>query len=413
MGVRCVLPALLATIASSVVAQDDGFSWHFGGFGTLGAGISDHDNIQYVRDISQPNGLEKKIDARLDSRLGLQGSVNVGERFQAVVQAVSKYQYDSTYAPKLTWAFLGWNPMDSLKVRGGRLGFDVFMNADSRDVGYSYLWARPSVDFYGMLPISHVDGLDVTYQPLVGGENTFKLKAFYGFTNEKVPSQQGQPPLDLKGGKLGGVIGEFQTISWRFRLAYAQFKLRHDLEGPVVALIEGLNQSGDPRLKQTAESLRFQDKKARFYSAGVSYENGPVQSQVMAAKYKTDMVLSPSYWAGFVSFGYRLGQVVPYAYWSRLVSDRPEAPLYDLPSSPAPQAQELVGGVRRLTSANYADQYTLGAGLRWDFCPKACFKLQSDRIQTKNSTGLWRNPLMDTAKNNRVVVVSAAFDFTF
>jgi hypothetical protein len=63
-----------------------------------------------------------------------------------VVQAVSYYNHAGNYEPELTWAFISYAPVPDMKVRAGRLGWDVYMLSDSRNVGYSYLWVRPPVD---------------------------------------------------------------------------------------------------------------------------------------------------------------------------------------------------------------------------------------------------------------------------
>jgi len=97
--------------------------------------------------------------------LGLQVQGRLGNSLRGTLQVVSKYGYDGTFKPQIGWAFLGWNPTQDLQIRVGRLGFDVFMNADSRDVGYSFLWVRPPTDYYGTLPISHLDGLEICPLP--------------------------------------------------------------------------------------------------------------------------------------------------------------------------------------------------------------------------------------------------------
>lgn len=415
----------IALIPTQAIAQseDSGFKWKFSGFGSLGMARSDTDEVEYLRDFSQPVGVKRKWNGRLDSRLGIQLTSQMGEHFSASLQAVSKYRYDHTYTPQVTWAFLGWTPHPDFQVRAGRVGFDVFMNADSRDVGYSYLWARPSRDYYGTLPISYLDGMDMTYTPLVGESVQLKFKGYYGLTQEKIPSGAGDP-LSLKKGRLGGVVAEAQGLQWRFRLAYGNFHTQTEWGKPLNQLIGGLEQFSQvfPSLNQAVEDLSMKDKRFNFYSAGISYEGSNFQTQWMGARYTGNSAMSPDSWSGFGSVGYRMGRVVPYAFWSRLVTDRPTVNLDALnlvqpnPGNPASiqqyiAAQTLLQALPRATKGTQADQVTYGGGFRIDLPRGFCLKFQADYIKTKGTAGLWRNPTPEW--DNKATVFSTVLDFVF
>ncbi len=400
--------------AAPALSQGAEFDWKLSGFGTLGAARSDSSQADYLRDLSQPRGVNDSLDGRLDSRLGLQVQGGFGTNLRGTLQVVSKYGYDGTFKPQITWAFLGWNPTQNLQIRMGRLGFDVFMNADSRDVGYSFLWVRPPVEYYGTLPISHLDGLDASQDLSIGRAGTLRLKVYGGFASEKLPVQGGQP-LDLAGSRLAGVAAEWQAGDWRSRLAYAHLRLRHNLTSQIPDLQAGLRQFGlaltDPRLPQAAEALNLQDRTVQYYSGGISYEPGNLQAQAAAARFHSTAALYPDSWSGFISCGYRFGKVVPFAYWSRLVTDRPTLDLGALPLVPSPSAQALLGGIQAALGGNVNDQSTWSAGLRWDFASQASFKFQVDRIRAQDSAGMWRR--VQPGWDGRGTLVSAVVDFVF
>lgn len=158
------LIAVLLIAASSGVAAAELFDGRatLRGFGTLGLTHNSSGDAGYIRDISQPDGPAGTWSAHVDSRLGLQLDWRIHDQLTAVVQGLSRYNYEGRYDPELSWAFLRYSPDPAVQLRLGRIGLDTYMLADSRDVGYSYLWARPPVDYYGNRHISHIDGGDIT-----------------------------------------------------------------------------------------------------------------------------------------------------------------------------------------------------------------------------------------------------------
>lgn len=403
-----------ALVGSVALTQDAPRPWSFGGFGTLGIARSSTDSAQYLRDLTQKEGLEKSASLKVDSRLGLQATGSLSDTLVATVQVVTKQDYSGRFRPELTWGLLAWMPNPDLQVRGGRLGWDVFMDADSRDVGYSYLWVRPPVEYFGGLPVSHLDGLDVTRSHTFAGGTTLRLKAYGGLASAKVPVG-GNDPLDLNGSRLVGFLGEATSGAWRARLGYAQFRPRHDFPPPIADVRQGLYQFSailaDPRIAQAADQMTFTDKVFHYYSGALSYEEDSLQVQGAVARYRTDTIMSPDSWSGFVSLGYRLGSVVPYAVWSRVVSERPSPDLGILPMVPNPQAQTLTQSVAIIMRSAAVNQYACTVGLRWNVGSKACLKLQTDYVRTDKGTGLWVGA--QPGWSGRAAITSLVLDFVF
>jgi len=412
-------------------AQQEPGSWKLSGFGTLGLAWNNTDTAGFRRDLSQPEGTTREVDGRLDSRLGLQLNAQFTDTLQFNAQAVSKYRYDKTFKPEITWAFLGWKPTPDLQVRFGRVGFDLFMDSDSRNVGYSYLWARPPVEYFGGIPVSHLDGIDIANDFAIGDSSTLRIKAFAGFAAERTAFRDGLS-MDLTGGKLGGLVAEVISGPWRGRLAYGTLRIRHDFPDPIPALqgalIQVSQQMQDPGLAKTADDMRFSGRTLRFSTASLIYEEGPLQAQAVLGHFDNHLLMAQNSWMGFLSCGYRVGQVVPYGVWSRGVCQRPEPYLGALPylgldpRIPQPMvdaANQLVMGVQQFVSSNQLDRYTLAAGARWDFAPKASLKFQVDRIHTHRAAGLWLLPDPPTPMTHVdtvdgwSTVLSAVLDFVF
>lgn len=412
MKTRCAI-WMLSTCLLGFAQDAEKFS--ISGFGTLGLAKNSTGKAEFVRDLAQPKGLGDHWNGRLDSRLGLQGQYAFKDNLQATVQLVSRYNEKGAFTPQVAWAFLDYRPAPDTQVRVGRLGFDVYMNADSRDVGYSYSGVRPSTDFFGLLPITRFDGLDVTQNVEVSASGLLKIKAFAGRSCEKIPVVDNSI-FDLTDGPMAGLITEYSTDAWLWRLSYGRLKMKHNFEKPFTEIQDGLNGlsllTQEPTFAASAEMLNMKDKVMHFWSGGVNYNPGPFQFMGLVSRYETNAVMQPDYWAGLVSLGYRWGQWMPYGGWSRVVTGKPTVPAMPLLEGiPYPEVQVLNAGLKKALSFTHNDQYTHTLGIRWDFARQACLKLQVDRIQTKGTAGLWI--IRDEAWRHRATITTFSLDFVF
>lgn len=407
--------ATLGALAVSLSAQDAESSWRFSGFGSLGLAANSTDQVEYSRDLSQPRGTNRGLSAKLDSRLGLQMNVTLSEDFSFVGQVVSKYRYDQTFTPDLAWAFLSYAPTSGIQIRAGRLGWDVFHLADTRNVGYSNLWARPPVDFYGPLQVSSMDGLDMAWTTPLGEGQSLRLKVAAGQAWEKMPTRSQGEYQELKGGKLLGSLAEFQGENLHFRVAYARFQPARDFTPSVVGLREGIgvfaSVLNDPLLARQAEAMVFKDRLFHYYSVGLNWQQGPLRIDAVDAKVRSSSGLFSSSNSGYASIGYRVGNLVPYLLVSRIATANPAPYVGALPGL-GPQGAALAGGITKFVAASNADQKTAGLGLRWDFHPKAALKVQVDRASANPKANLlWLQP--KPGWDGKATLASVVLDFVF
>jgi hypothetical protein len=405
----------LMGLSLTLLAQEPAGSWRLSGFGTIGLATSSTDRVEYTRDRTQPQGVTNDLNAKLDSRLGVQGNLNLRDDLELVGQVVSTYRYDGTYSPDLTWAFISYAPTSGLQIRAGRLGWDVFQLADTKNVGYSYLWARPPVDFFGTLAISRLDGADASWTfPIAKGQN-LKFKVSAGQSSEKTAFNGPSTSLDMSGGKLFGSVAEYQGESLNLRLAYARVRTGHEFPSPLPELRDGLNAFAnvlsDPGLAQEADGLVFKDRTLEYYSVGLGWSKGHLQVDASGAQARSGTRLFPGFKAGYLSVGYREGSLVPYILVSRIVSDTEGLYLGALPSM-GPQGEALAAGLTGLNSRSVANQTTLALGLRWDFHPKAALKVQVDHVIARPDATLLFTAVQP-GWDGRVTVASVLLDFVF
>ncbi len=384
----CLLSVLFAGYVLNALADEQpAFSLH--GFGTLGAVRTNSDEVEFVRDLSQPYGASRSWDARVDSVLGVQASWRISPQMEAVVQAVSRYHYDKTFTPEISWAYLKYEPSPNLSLRAGRLGTEFFMLSDSRLVGYSYLTVRPPGDFFWSLPFYSINGADVALTlPL--GDHLLRGKLFYGISDEKIPFVDKQ--WDLAGSRMVGGYLDYQAGGWQFRASYANLLFKNDIP------IEGLLQAFPSIAQQSAAYLTMNNTRTHYYSLGAVYDSGPWQLQLMLNHVVQGSRAFESSNSGYALAGYRIGPVTPYFGYSWVFSKSHESSLNPLTA--------------RLTAKTHLDQKTTILGARWDVARNIALKAQWDGIHGEPTSVLpyrWEQP----GWGGSMDVFSLTMDFVF
>ena len=350
------------------------------------------DEVEFVRDLSQPSGIKKHWDGRSDSVLGLQGAWLINSRLSAIVQATTKYRSDRTYNPEVAWAYLRYEPTPNTTLRLGRLGTEFFMMADSRWVGYSYLTVRPPGDYFWYLPFYSINGGDAAYAMPVG-EGMLRVKAFYGLSNGQIPLADKQ--WDISGSPMTGGHVEYLFSSWQIRASYANITFRHDL--PIGDLLQAY--SPDPVASTAYLSTR--NSRSDYYSLGVVYDQGPVQVQLMLNRIEQGSNSFESSEGGYVLAGYRFGEVKPYLGYSWIRSVKRNT-----------QGRQFIEA--KIMADGHADQDARIVGVRWDFARNLALKAQWDRIHgDPTSIFPYRNDPANGRWSGRMDVYSMTLDFVF
>lgn len=381
---------VLQMLASTFVRADEG-DFSLRGFGTLGALRTTTNDVEFVRDLSQPEGAKRRWDGRVDSVLGLQASRRVAKGLEAVVQATSRYRYDRTYIPQLAWAYLKYDPTPQLSLRGGRLGTEFFMMADSRQVGYSYLTVRPPGDFFWHLPFYAIDGGDVALT-LPVGEDVVRGKLFYGISDANIPLANEQWKLD--GSAMAGGYVDYQSGPWLLRASYANIRFQHDMPiDQVLASHLPASMVGAARSHLSSANTR-----SHYYSLGLVYDRGPWLVQLMLNKIRQGSEIFQCSDAGYLLAGYRMGRVTPYAGYSWVHSDA--------------RSQRLNPVVASIMADSHADQETGMLGMRWDFAGNLALKAQWDAIRGEPAS-IFPYRRERAGWSGKMDVFSVTLDFVF
>lgn len=403
----CIAAALTCHLAHGGTASAP--SWHddltLKAFGTLGLARSSLATPEYVRDLSQPRGLDTDWSGNIDSVLGLQANWTLGAQSEAVVQLISRYRYDGSHRPEVSWAFLRRDFSPDWQVRIGRLGTEFYMLADSRLVGYSNIAVRPPPDFYGPLIFSYFDGADTTVsRPLAGG--LLRAKLFAGRSPETSPFVDDET-WNLDGTRLLGGYLDYFSGAWQWRIGRTvvdfanEHPFNHVANQALAAAGYGMLAPID--LLGMIPELRVRHTTTTFDSLGAVYDQGPLHVQGMVGRIRYETEAYEDSRSAFVLAAYRIGRLTPYLGYSKVKSSA---------STIATEIPFISDFARRVTAASHTDQHTVTLGSRWDIHPNWALKLQWDNVRGQpDSMFSFRGA--NTRWSGEMRIFSATLDFVF
>jgi len=167
MKKRMIASLLALPLAVPAAWAQDSNTVRVSGFGTGALTWADTDDAQFAR-FGQASGAGKSPRTGVDSNLGLQADYRVNDWLSFTAQGLVSKEGADDYGAELGWAFAKVKLSDQWSVRVGRVGLPVFMISDSRFVGYANTMLRPAQEVYNQIPVSHLDGGDVTWQQSYG-----------------------------------------------------------------------------------------------------------------------------------------------------------------------------------------------------------------------------------------------------
>jgi hypothetical protein len=336
------------------------------GFGTLGVVNNSSKTGDYVADVFQATGAGNSHDYAIsvDSKVALQVDARITDQLTAVVQLVSRTRTNNTYSPGFEWANIKYAITPELSVRVGRTALPVFLNSETRLVGYANPWVRPPIETYSLRSTTNADGVDMAWSRQIAGVNN-NLQAWYGKTKIDSVGSTGAISRGVEAHKIIGVADTVQYGSLTVRAG-------------VTAI--------DFILHATPTTLVY--AKANVYNVGAVYDPGNWFVQGEATK--TDFgAIQRAQQAFYATLGYRWEKFTPYVTYSTVKVDDDQVKL----------------AVRA--------QHSTSAGVRWDLIKNVDIKLQLDQVAlAANSTGFFTNAKPGLA-GGTAKVISLAVDFVY
>ncbi len=427
---RAALAATLcAAFASAASAQElgsTGMDLRLDGFGTLGVvGVLPHDDWGFRRDANQAAHHDGHLRADVDSRLGLQAALRLDPQWEFVGQVVLKPRaHEAADDESLAEAFAAWRPTPEWQIRVGRTSPDLFLLADVRNVGFAYPWMRPSVEFYGWMPASALDGADVSRQSQLG-EVRVRAKLFAGRTSVTLGSTHDDGDTHgnvhpLRGATLAADAG---GVTVKATLAQARTGPRDPaLVTQAYAGLDALTHVPVPVVATQAAEIRDTFSSdlfvTRYAALGMSWDVNPWQLQAELSRITGNFESSEA-WYGYASIARRFDDVTLFTMVGRARTSRAPVPEPHWTAALTPLlgpvgaagAQALGAGIATSYNAGRENQASLSIGARWDVNAQVALKFQYDVVHVNAyGGGIWG---FNTPSPHHASVLSAGMDFVF
>jgi hypothetical protein len=375
------------------------------GFGTLAATTHDADGIEFRRSIDQPNGVrEGDIDLAVDSQAGLQFNLKLATHFDAMVQGVTRQYADGSWNPRISQGFVRYSSDEALVFRAGRFGYDIYLLAESRQVGYSYLTLRPSLEFYGMITNDQIDGADAAIT-LRAGPGLARARVFAGESSSEIAFPDGTNAETR--GRAQGVSFDYLYRGWTARVALLRFTF--DSDPSLAPLLGALRATGSPQAAAIADSLGHEEYESLGMQLGVAYEHGPLQAQLLFGGGTSNSIAVPEFNKVYALIGYQVRQWTPFLSYG---SSHDSNPVRGTGLPDIPQLAPLEAAVRDIQRSSRSTQHTVSAGARFDLSEHIDFKFQIDRTSLGDTSLVFDSRVPPGGPAN-MTVLGASIDFVF
>lgn len=397
--------ALLCASAHNAYA-DEGPTFKFSGFGTLGLTHVSEKNADFVVNQGQPNGPghTHEWSGASDSKLGAQLDAKFSSQWSATIQGLTQLTANNDYVPTLTLGFVKFTPVGGVDLRLGRVPYSAFMISDYRSTGYSQPWIRPPIEVYS-LSSYHVDGLDATWRTTVGSVGV-KTQVLAGNTKLKMPGDAETRSKGLTGLNVTADIDELSLrasyIGIR-KVSVTSASLEQGVALVRYGLPAGALGPGSPALPgdpATADEVEIKNRRATYLSLGMTYDPGTwfVTGEFGLLK---RIAINPEAREFYLTGGVRIKSFTPYLSVAQYKKT-------ETLTSTNPIAAGIYAG-----SGN-RDQRSVSVGTRWDFAKNADLKVQFDRIShAAGSKGFLINNQPGFVPGGHVNVFGMAVDFVF
>jgi len=409
----------LAFLACTQLVRADDLT--VSGFGTLGYSHEGQDRIGFMRNATQPVSTSTNGSFLSDSSLGLQLNYSPVPQFEAVAQIVARDKQNMSFGNSVEWAFLAWHPNEAVDLRAGRMGLDIFLLSDYRNLGFAQPWVRPPTEFYGWIPFFSINGADAAYN-FRSGDTRWRIKAQVGNSSSDIPLDSSNA-FRFKADNIRDITVQAERGPWQFKAGYSAFTAGSQPANftPVnngLASIAG-NPFAPPAIRNEAANLNsgfwLQGADVRYGSVGVIYDDSTWLMQGEFAHISSDSRMLPTGNTGYATVGRRFGMLMPYL---SLASFKPNENAVVPVNNWSPlgaNAAMLQNTAVAAYNNFHIDQHTTTLGLRWDFDSRAALKVQWDRSKIgARGYGLWQvNNLVDGNNSQKVDLLSISVDFVF
>jgi len=401
------------TCSASAVASELG-ELRVDGYATLAAthaatdGMADFRSAQFQ---SEGSGRSRDWDFANDSNFALQLTWDTPiPAWRAIAQVIVANDTYDNIKPRMDWLYAGWSPRDDIQLRLGRYPMPSGMQSETRWVGNSRLEVRAPLPTYFPMPLTSLDGADLS---LTSEHAGFRLRSRLAYGN-------GEVDLQTRLGDATATVRDLLSLSfdatqgaWRGYLGAFHADVRN-VSPASRRLNSALTQvaASYPPASALAFNYNTDYNSTWQFDFGLEYQDAPwtVRAEAIYRKSQTKLVAQQFNW--YACAGYAIGRVTPFIALAQISFDDDYGP-EPVPASPAAAA----AAVRAYNaSLNTLETTILSAGVRWDLDHGFVLKAQYDghTLDAPNSRGVFTNitPGFD-GRSATIHVFTLALDYQF
>lgn len=381
------------------------------GFGTLAATKTNTQNAEFITSPKQVGGATNSSwDATLDTDLGLQVKLKptATSPFSFTMQGLAKKREHNDFRMRTEWAYAQYDTTPDISIRAGKLAVPIFTLSDIRNVGYAQLSVRPSLDLYGLVPVTQYTGGEMIYR-LGSSVGNFVFQPFIGQHRDYVPEEGGK--IEFKGRKLVGMNASWEKNGLMLRAVHLKTKMTDNNNTGENQLFDLMNMLGETEL---VNHYALNDKQVYFSGIGVNYENKHMtfQSEYARRNAKASWLGVMDGW--YVLGGYKLNSMLtPYV---GLSGATPKSSIDTNDIQPySPYHVMAQQGINSLLKSAAVDQRTSTVGMRYDFHDNMAVKVQIDRTHVKSGAEGYFKQAQPNFNNNNAYynMYNISLDYVF
>jgi hypothetical protein len=378
-----------ADVSSGVT---DWFSIH--GFGTFAGTRTSDPSVGYrAYPQNSAKGGAWAFDA--DSLLGLQFDLAQQSDLSGTIQVIDRKRETSSFDPEIEWAFVKYQIFPEWRVRIGRVLTPVFMDSESRFVGYANTAVRPNTHTFTSFPLSNHDGADLAFRHLIDN-GVLSLTAYYGASKLDLPANSAGD-LSYKADSLYGFTAAWESESLKLWFSHVQTDIRISGSGTASyrLLQNGLSSAASlgcascsveaVKLGNLLENTGYQ-----LTNIGVRQSLGDwVLSGELAESQQKDSALQVGK-AALFQLAYAMNQWTPYLLAGRtLTTQNNQAAISanDIATVGLPGPHAAMLAYNALLTNQNNSRSTQAVGMRWDAIKNVAVKAELMHVHLDSPSG--------------------------
>lgn len=397
-----------------------GMDWSLSGFATVGYAASDR-AWRWRRFVDEGGTLWRDtiVGGQLDARL----SPNWSATLQLTLAPSTRHERQ--WSIEAAWAFLSWRPDNDWLLRLGKQRVPIFLNAENRDVGQTYAFARLPAEVYALSPTTDIAGASLT-RTWQHGDGELDADVYAGRANiaERSHSRDlGAHFVNVYTDIFGAALTwRREDLTWRIGLHRAVSE-RQDGQPlprryPFVSPFPGFGYyqvsnaiPGGPGVLTTDTIVNT------IVNLGVDAKLAPhwrvVAEFARDVQQRTD--LGANTVGAYVAVLHTLGHVTPYVSLARLQTVGAPREAWQALNAAAGKGSDALSVAQRVAadSIPFYDQTSLGLGAAWALTPRSQLKGEWMRTRIGKRSAMVDDPPQGTVSDTGVNVLTLNYSVVF